>query len=453
MVFDNHTHTTASNIRILDSINSPTKLIDKAIELGLAGIAITDHEALCCHMEANIYAKELQEKHPDFKIALGDEIYLTDTRDKGQKYYHFILIAKDALGHRCLRELSSKAWLNSYYDKGLERVPLLKEELIKITKPYRGHLIATSACLGGELGTSVLNLIQCEASFDSINAERYHNQIAVFLEFCLSIFGDDFYIEVAPAKSKDQIAANKRLLQIAKAFNIKMCCGSDSHYLRPEDRYVHKAYLNSKNGEREVDSFYEYTHLMTEDEMRENFRASFTDDVIDDIFRTSLEIANKIEFYDLTHSQQVVEVPVKNYPKNPRMAAEVADYPTLAEMFISDNAQNRYWVNQCFEGLERKIGEWDRHLDYVARLEEEADTKKVIGEKLNTNMFAYPVTLQHYIDLFWECGSLVGPGRGSSCSGLNHYLLDVTQLDPIQYDLPWFRYLNKERVELGKIYF
>ena len=66
-------------------------------------------------------------------------------------------------------------------------------------------------------------------------------------------------------------------------------------------------------------------------------------------------------------------------------------------------------------------------------------------------MFAYPVTLQHYVDMFWECGSMVGAGRGSSCSGLNHYLLGITQLDPIQWELPFWRYLNKDRVELGDI--
>ena len=451
MVFDNHTHTTISNLRLLDCINDPIQLIDKAIELGLAGIAITDHEALCAHMDVNEYAKKLQETHPEFTVALGDEIYLTDTRDKGQKYYHFILIAKDAIGHRCLRELSTKAWLNSYQDRGMERVPLLKEELKSIYSRFRGHLIATTACLGGELGTAVLNLIDCENALDTINAQRYHNQIAVFLEYCLDLFGDDFYIEVAPAKSKDQIAANKRFVKIAEAFGIKMCVGSDSHYLRKEDRYVHKAYLTSKPGEREVDSFYEYCYLMDEQEIRENLRAGLSDEVIDQIFRNSMEIAKKIEFYDLSHSQQVTEVPVKDYPKNSRMAAEVKEYPTLAQMFVSDNIQERYWVNQCFEGLEQKIGEWDKHLNYVARLEEEADTKRIIGEKLNTNMFAYPITLQHYIDLFWKCGSLVGPGRGSSCSGLNHYLLNVTQLDPIKYDLPWFRYLNRERVELGDI--
>ena len=98
--FNDHNHTVYSNLRLIDCINKPKALIDKAIQLGLSGIAITDHEALCCHIEVNQYAKKLQETHPDFTIALGNEIYLIDERYNGQKYYHFILIAKDALGHR-----------------------------------------------------------------------------------------------------------------------------------------------------------------------------------------------------------------------------------------------------------------------------------------------------------------------------------------------------------------
>ena len=105
--FNIHNHTMYSNIRLLDCINRPTDLIDKAIELGLSGIAITDHECLSAHMEVNQYAKKIKEKHPDFIIALGNEVYLVDKREPGIKYNHFILTAKDEMGHKALRELSS----------------------------------------------------------------------------------------------------------------------------------------------------------------------------------------------------------------------------------------------------------------------------------------------------------------------------------------------------------
>ena len=112
--FGIHNHTMYSNIRLLDCINRPKDLIDKAIELGLSGIAITDHECISGHMEVNQYAKKIKEKYPDFLIALGNEIYLVNKREPGQKYFHFLLIAKNARGHRALRELSTIAWQNSY---------------------------------------------------------------------------------------------------------------------------------------------------------------------------------------------------------------------------------------------------------------------------------------------------------------------------------------------------
>ena len=156
--FDCHSHTCYSNIRLLDSINRPKDLINRAIELGLSGISITDHEALCAHMIVNKYAKELQETNPEFTIALGNEIYLTDTRDTNQKYYHFILLAKDEIGYRALKELSSIAWYNVYVDRRMERVPTLKSELKEIMSKYKGHIIGTTACFGGELSSNLYGM-------------------------------------------------------------------------------------------------------------------------------------------------------------------------------------------------------------------------------------------------------------------------------------------------------
>jgi DNA polymerase-3 subunit alpha len=444
--FEVHSHTHYSNLRLLDCINRPKDLINRAIELGLAGIAITDHEALCGHIEINMYQQELLKEHPDFKVALGNEIYLTDTRDMGQRYYHFILIAKNKEGHRALRELSSRAWMNSYWDRGLERVPTLKSDIEEIMKKYPGTLIATTACLGGELSVNTLNLINAEATGDKNGAEIAHNNIVNFMLWCKEIFKDDFYIECAPGASRDQILVNKRLVSIAQAFGLKMVIGSDAHYLKKEDRYVHKAYLNSKGGEREVDEFYEFAYLQTNEEIIENLKKSdFSEDYIMQMFDNSYGIFEKIENFSLAHKQTIPKVSVPDYPKK---SFDKEHYPILASMFESDDKVNRYWVNKCVDKLEKL----DLYNDtYLSRLEEEADIKQTISEKLETNMFSYPVTLEHYVNLFWECGSMVGAGRGSSCSGLNHYLLGITQLDPIKWNLPFWRYLNKERVELGDI--
>ena len=444
--FEIHSHTHYSNFRLLDCINRPKDLVRRANELGLSGIAITDHETLAGHMELNLFQKEIEKENPDFKIALGNEIYLCGDRCPGQKYYHFILIAKNKMGHRALRELSSRAWMCSYYDRGMERVVTLYDDLAEIVNKYPDSLIATTACLGGQLSTHAVNYAKANNLGDFDGAGEEHQNIVNFVLWCKQLFGRNFYIECAPAKSKDQIMANKQLAKIAKAFDVKMVIGSDAHYLKKEDRYVHKAYLNSKGGEREVDDFYEYSYLQTEDEIKENIEASGLN--YEELVANSYEIYEKIQKFSLEHKQTIPKVIVKDYPKLYHDRFFSCKFPTLAGMYCSDNKIERYWVNECMNKLE-ELGL--NRVEYWERLEEEADIKKTISEKLETNMFAYPVTLQHYVDLFWECGSMVGAGRGSSCSGLNHYLLGITQLNPLEWDLPFWRYLNKDRVELGDI--
>ena len=399
-------------------------------------------------MEVNQYAKEIKEKHPDFKIALGNEIYLVDKRESGIKYYHFILVAKDALGHKALRELSSIAWYNSYSDRGLERVPVTKEELAAVVRKYPGHLIASSACMGGELSTAAYGMALAEQVNDMANATIYYKQICEFIQFCKNLFGDDFYIECAPSTAEDQCTTNRKLYRIAQAYNIPMIVGTDSHYLTKNDRYVHKSYLNSKDGEREVDLFYEFAHLMTYDEAFTLLEQCFDSFVIaEQILANSSRVQEKIHDFSLERKQMIPKVDVKDYPKV--SAWEWDMYPTVRELLASDNPQERYWVNECIQKLV------DLNLDgepeYAARLETEADVIKHIGEKLDDCLFAYFNTFKHYIDLFWECGSIVGPGRGSATGFLSNYLLGITQLDPIRWGLPYWRFLNKERAELPDI--
>ena len=431
--FGIHNHTHYSNIRLIDSINRPKSLINKAIEYGMTGIAITDHECLSSHIEVIQHAKSLREKNPDFKIALGNEIYLTDTRDKSQKYFHFILIAKDAVGHRALRELSSTAWYNSYHDRGMERVPTLKSELRKVLSQYKGHVIGSTACLGGEFSQLVLKLVDLEKSNTNVNEiNNIKGRIVSFISDMKSIFEDDFYIEVAPSNNKEQISVNKRAMDIAKAMNVKIVFGTDSHYLTKNDRFVHKAYLNSKEGEREVDDFYEFSFLMTQDEIVEYLSPSFTLDEIKEMVDNTNEIQSKIEFYDLAKEQVIPIVHVDNYP----LGLTNTGFEFLDKMISSNSEQDRYWVNSCLI----KLKELDLYNDvYLDRLNTEAEVIDFISHRLGQSLTAYFNTLQSYINLFWECGSILGPGRGSAVGFLSNYLLGITQLDPVKWNLPWWR--------------
>lgn len=461
--FETHSHSHYSNIRLLDSINRPKDMILTAYKLGLSGICLTDHEALCGHVEFLQLEKSLKEKGKipeEFKIGLGNEIYLTDDRRKSQKYFHFILIAKDTEGHRQLRELSSKAWYNSYYDRGMERVPTLKSELKEIIEKNKGHIVATTACLGGELPNLVLALTKAESARNKNNDEinSIKGEIVNFLKYCTDLFGKDFYIEIAPnADSKEQITFNNRVKDIAKALGIKMIFATDAHYLTAKDRPMHKAYLNSKDGEREVDGFYGAAHLMDNQEAFDNLYPFYNEEEFSELCGNTMEIFDKVEKYDIFHNPIIPMVDVKDYPKtlsyfgvNNSYRDELdSNWKTIKYLLLSDNIQERYWVNQCLEGLIAK--DLFSKDGYIDRIEIEADIIKTISEKLGNCLFAYFNTFQHYIDLFWECGSLSGPGRGSSVCFLSNYLLGITQLDPIKWELMEWRFLNKERVELPDI--
>ena len=446
---ETHAHSNYSNIRLLDAINRPKDMILTAAKLGLKGICLTDHECLCGAVEWLTLEKDLKERQlipTDFKCGIGNEIYLTDTRDKKQKYYHFILIAKDTIGFRQLCELSSKSWYNSYYDRGLERVPTLKKELEQLVKENPGHLIATTACIAGECPQKVLKFLSAKQAHDHKQMDEIRQSINEFLLFCIDLFKDDFYIEVAPSTNKEQIAYNKQVLSIARTFNIKMIYGTDAHYLTKNDRYIHKAYLNSKEGEREVDSFYEFAHLMDNNEAYEYLSQSYELNDFIALCNNSMEIYNKICDYEIAHNPIIPRIEVKKYPKQKN---KLIQYPTLSKLFDSDNVQERYWVNECWNGLV-KFG-WSTNEAYLDRLEIEANIIDTIGEKLGNCLFEYFNTFQHFIDLFWQCGSIVGPGRGSSVCFLSNRLLGITQLDPIRWGLSEWRFLNKERTELPDI--
>lgn len=446
MRIDTHNHTDYSNIRGLDCISKVDKLIDRAVEIGLSGIAITDHECLSAHVKAKRAEERVRQAHPNFKVILGNEIYLCNDRETlPQKFYHFILLAKDKIGYDALSELSSVAWLNSFSYHGMTRVVTTYDDVRRVLEKYgEGHLIAQSACLGGELSSKCLELSIARSEGWAENADEIYRSICSFMEMMIEWFGDDFYVECAPSRSPDQLKANQILRGVACAYGRKMVVACDSHYIKKEDRFVHKAYLNSQNADREIDSFYQFTYLQSEEEIKENLE--FEESFIEEMFRNSMEIGNKIEDFNIFHNPSIVEAKVKDYPKNKNLIN--GRHSILAKLAISDNVQERYWVNECLQSLKDK----DLYNEtYLNRLEEEADVMLTIGEKLGTCIIAYPNFLQHYIDLFWECGSIVGPGRGSATGGLNHWLLGITQLNPVEEDLPYFRFLNKERVELPDV--
>ena len=382
----------------------------------------------------------------DFKPILGNEIYLVDERAPKIRYYHYILLAKNDKGVTALSELSSTAWYNMYRTGKWERVPTTKAELEKVVRKYPGALISTTACIGGECADLVFKWDKLEKE-GATDQEIYNAKkgIVDFINWNKSLFGDDFYLEVAPSKSSDQIIFNERIKPVAKATNTKMIFATDAHFLKKEDRLIHKQFLLSQegDGEREVDAFYTYSHFQDNEEAFENLAPIFDEEDFARMCENSMGIYDKIEEYHLFRSPIIPEVRVDELRWNKEISS---NYPVLNQL-KNGSAQERYWLVSCLNKLESLNLMNEK---YLARLETEADVISTIGDKIGDCLYKYFNTFTHYINLFWDCGSLVGPGRGSACGFLSNYLLGITQLDPIKWGLNWWRFLNKARVELPK---
>ena len=263
-----HNHTDYSNLRLRDAIIKTEDLLWYAAELGHEVVGITEHESLSNHVKAEKIYREVKKKYPNFKLIRGNEIYLcrnglnaNNFNREYDRYYHCVLLAKNAVGHKQIREISTRAWRRSYMARGMRRVPTYYQDLIDIIGENRGHVIGTTACLGGALPTQLLR------HRDSGSQELYEKIIA-WCEQMEWIFGPgNFYLELQPAANRDQRYVNRALIDIANTYHFPYIITTDSHYLKREDKPIHKAYLNSQNGDREVDDFYATTYMMNTEEL------------------------------------------------------------------------------------------------------------------------------------------------------------------------------------------
>lgn len=193
-----HNHTEYSNLRLRDSINRIDELINYAIELGQEVIAITEHETIANALKVEKYYDKIKKEHPNFKVILGNEIYLcrdgltSENFQKGiDKYYHFILLAKDAIGHQQIRELSTRAWNRSWMTGKMRRVPTYYSDIIEIIGNNPGHVIGSSACLGGFLDTKILQW------YNNDKPEEMYQKVKDWCLHIQSIFGiENFYLEM-----------------------------------------------------------------------------------------------------------------------------------------------------------------------------------------------------------------------------------------------------------------
>lgn len=465
-----HNHTEYSNLKLRDSTNSVQGILERAAELGYKGLAITEHSALCSHVKAIKKTQELKEKgklSSDFKLILGNEIYLVDSleevRDNYQskvtKFPHFLLLARDEIGHEQLRWLSSLEWKQSFFTGSMLRTPTVKSDLEKVVKENPGHLIASSACLGSEVNIHLLAMKEHQELSDK-EKETYHlNKAIGFLKWCHGVFGDDFYVELQPAFSDEQIFCNKWLIKLANKLNLKTIITTDSHFLSPDDRIVHRAFLNSKDAEREVDSFYEAAFMQSLDDIYE--RLNYLDPpIVEQSLINTIEIGNKIEEYTIIKPTVIPKIELPEFQLRGLFRSIYDKYEFINKMAHAENPQDRYIVKLIEDGfyeyLPYNTYSTKKLHEVASRIDIELSELWKISEKLNQSIASYYITVREIVNVIWddECGnSLVGPSRGSSAGYLICFLLGITLVNPLEYEIemPHWRHLSSERPEFPDI--
>ena len=417
-----HVHTHYS---LFDGIATPQEYVDRAVSLGMPAIAITDHGSLSGHREMYRAAKE-----KGIKPILGIEGYITedrfDHRDKDERtgpldlvYNHIILLAKNQVGLENLNKLNEIAWTEGFFKK-----PRIDYEVLE---KYKEGIIVTSACPSGVLAKAI------EAG--ELAVAKKH------VEWFKKVFGDDYYIEMMPHTAAE---INKVLVELADEFNIKMVATPDCHHADAGQKEIQelKLILNTYSNKVQKDATYEKSkkhenlmdrldylygadrqmsfnkfdiHLLSYDEIKLAMEGQGIDRP--DMYANTLSLADKIEDYDIKDHLNLLPVQYKKPD---------AELRTLA-----------------LEGLaERGLSENQEYLD---RLEEEL---QVIKDK---NFGPYFLVVRSMISWAKKEGIMVGPGRGSSAGSLLCYSLGITDIDPIQHGLLFFRFINPERNDFPDI--
>lgn len=391
-----------SEFSLLDGAISIEKLIDFGKKNNLKALAITDH--------GNIFGavKFFQKcKSAGIKPILGMEAYFTpDVSNKSvdKKYYHMILIVQNKIGYKNLCKLISYSYQKGFYFK--PRIDL------DILKKHSDGLIVTTACLGGHIP----NLLM---SNQNEEAEKY---VDVFLD----IFGKDrFYFEVQPEDQEDQKTLNKKLFELSKKKDVKCVATGDCHFVDLQDHEAHEIMLciQTKDKLENPDRFTFgdcKVYMRNLDEMLEEFKDH------QEAVWTSGEIADMCDF--------TFETGKLFFPK-----FEVPEGHTPETFF----------KHMCEVGFKELLDQ-DRfpkeNLEkYKLRLEEEVN--------LITNMgfVGYFLVVSDFIQWAKENDIPVGPGRGSAAGSLVAWALKITNIDPIEYNLLFERFLNPERITMPDI--
>ncbi len=497
-----HVHTQYS---LLDGQASVSALVDKAMKNGMKGIAITDHGNMFGVKEFFNYVKKknsgvnseikdikkqlsalekeqaasggkeeeivecqrlLKEAEGRlFKPIIGCEMYVARrSMDKkegkpDQSGYHLIVLAKNKKGYHNLIKLVSKSWTHGFY----MRPRTDRTELEK----YKEGLIICSACLGGEIPKR-------------INEEKFE-EAEEAIRWYKNMFGEDYYLElqlhkptVARANTEAyplQVNANKHLIEYSKKFGVKLICSNDVHFVNEEHAEAHDRLICLSTG-RDLDDpnrmlYTKQEWMKTREEMNELFGH------IPEALSNTIEILDKVEYYSIDNAPIM---PTFAIPKEFGTEEEYRQKYTeqdLYDEFTRDENGNVVVSEEEGQKKIKALGGYDKlyriklEADYLAKLTYDRAKdfydypfSDEVKERLNFELYimktmgfpGYFLIVQDFIAAARnELGVSVGPGRGSAAGSAVAYCLGITQIDPIQYDLLFERFLNPDRISLPDI--
>ncbi len=400
-----HVHTQYS---ILDGASNINNLLDKVKTLGMEAVAITDHGNMFGVKEFHSAAVK-----KGIKPVIGCEIYVAKrsvsemTGKEDRAGDHLILLAKNLTGYKNLIKLVSTAWIKGFYYK-----PRIDKELLR---QYHDGLIASSACLAGEIQDEILHGTMAGAE--------------TALKSYIDLFGDDFYLEVQrhetndPEADRSAFPMQQKVIEafrkLSVKYNVKIIATNDVHFINAEDAEAHDRLICLNTG-KDLDDpdrmrYSKQEYLKTEDEMRRIF--SDIPGAVDNVGA----LVDKIEKYKLDHDPIMPDFEI---PGGYAGKDEYLRYLTY------EGAKER-WGNLTAEQTERI----DFELQTIAKM----------------GFPGYFLIVQDFLKAARGMGVSVGPGRGSAAGSAVAYCLRITDIDPIKYGLLFERFLNLDRISMPDI--
>jgi DNA polymerase-3 subunit alpha len=399
-----------SDYSLLDGASQLPELVERAVELGMSAIALTDHGVMYGAIELIKVCRGR-----NIKAIIGNEMYVIngDIEKKGRyRKYHQVVLAKNSQGYKNLVKLTTISHLKGFQGKGIFARPCVNKELLE---QYREGLIVTSACLGGEVPQAILKGDTAQAREV---AQWYKN-----------VFGDDYYLEIQDHGSIEDRIVNIEIVKIARELEIKIVATNDSHFISCYDVEAHDALLCIQTGKLlSEDKRMRYSgteYLKSAQEMALLFRDHLPDDVIKEAIANTLEVADKVKPYEIMGEPRIPNYPV---PKG-HTADTYLEEVTWEGLLERSKCRSRSEINPV----------------YKQRLEYELKMMQQMG------FSTYFLVVWDYIKYARDQGIPVGPGRGSAAGSLVAYALKITNVDPVHHGLLFERFLNPERKSMPDI--